>query len=83
MSDGRRIRIRGHSWTTNRREARFHPVYLCLLIPFAALLWVPLYDRVDPTLFGIPFFYWWQMAWTLLGALVTWPVYKHVERSRR
>jgi hypothetical protein len=65
------------------RRGKFHPIYLCVAIPFAALLWVPLYDRVDPTLFGIPFFYWWQMAWTLLGALTTWPVYKYVERTRQ
>jgi len=60
----------------------FHPVYLLLLVPFVAMLWVPFYDRVEPSLWGIPFFYWWQMLWTLLGAVVTWPVYRFVARGR-
>jgi hypothetical protein len=42
---------------------KFHPVYLFLLLPFIAHVWVPSYNRIDPELFGIPFFYWWQMAW--------------------
>ncbi len=62
---------------------KFHPVYLLLLLPFVALLWVPSYDRAEPALFGIPFFFWYQMVWTLLGALCTWPVYLHEERRRK
>ena len=26
----------------------FHPVYLLLLVPYVALLWVPFYNRIDP-----------------------------------
>jgi hypothetical protein len=62
---------------------KFHPVYLLLLLPFLFLLWVPSYDRVDPALFGIPFFYWYQMLWTLLGALSIVPVYLHEERRKK
>jgi hypothetical protein len=61
---------------------KFHPIYLLLLLPFVALLWTPSYNRVDPQLFGIPFFYWYQMAWTLLGAVCTLPVYLHEEKTR-
>jgi Protein of unknown function (DUF3311) len=45
---------------------------LLLLIPFVALLWVPFYNRLDPTLFGIPFFYWYQFLWVILTSLVVW-----------
>ena len=45
---------------------------LLLLIPFAALLWVPFYNRLDPRLFGIPFFYWYQFLWVILTSLVIW-----------
>jgi uncharacterized protein DUF3311 len=45
---------------------------LLLLIPFVALLWVPFYNRLDPTLFGIPFFYWYQFLWVFLTSLLTW-----------
>lgn len=61
---------------------KFHPIYLLLLVPFVALLWVPFYDRAEPALFGIPFFFWYQMAWTLLGAICTYPVYRHEENVR-
>jgi hypothetical protein len=61
---------------------KFHPVYLMLLVPFVALLWVPFYDRAEPSLMGIPFFYWYQMLWTLLGAACTLPVYLHEERQK-
>jgi FtsH-binding integral membrane protein len=44
--------------------------YLLLLIPFVALLWVPFYNRIDPAVFGIPFFYWYQFAWVLLTSAI-------------
>ena len=33
-----------------------------LLLPLLTVLFPPLYNRVTPELFGIPFFYWYQMA---------------------
>jgi hypothetical protein len=36
---------------------------LCLVAPFVALLWVPSYAREGPVLAGMPFFYWYQLAW--------------------
>jgi hypothetical protein len=49
---------------------------LVLLIPPIVLpLWVPLYDKTDPTLFGFPFFYWFQFLLILLSAVMTIVVY--------
>ena len=48
---------------------------LLLIIPFALAGWVPFYNRIEPTLFGIPFFYWYQLAAIILGALVVMGVY--------
>ena len=31
---------------------------------------MPFYNRIEPSLFGIPFFYWCQMLWIVLGALL-------------
>ena len=53
---------------------------LLFLIPFAAMLWVPSYNRVEPELGGVPFFYWYQLGWILLGAAVVLLV--HVIESR-
>ncbi|MGA8797886.1 MAG: DUF3311 domain-containing protein [Candidatus Cybelea sp.] len=43
---------------------------MLLLIPFVGTLWMPFYARLEPTLFGIPFFYWYQIMWIVLGSLI-------------
>ncbi len=48
---------------------------LLLIIPFLVVLWVPFYNSIEPELGGIPFFYWYQLAWILLGALIVLIVY--------
>lgn len=42
-----------------------------LVIPFVALLWVSSYAKAKPTLFGFPFFYWYQLLWVLISAALT------------
>ncbi|QDX22615.1 DUF3311 domain-containing protein [Pandoraea pnomenusa] len=42
-----------------------------LLLPFFGVLWVPFYNRLEPSLFGFPFFYWYQFAWVIVTALLT------------
>jgi hypothetical protein len=49
--------------------------YLLLLPPFVGMLWVPFYDSVEPSIAGIPFFYWYQALWILIGAGLTVGVY--------
>lgn len=47
-----------------------------LLTPAVVLpLWVSLYDREDPTLFGFPFFYWFQLALIPVAVCLTVPAY--------
>lgn len=54
--------------------------YLLLLIPFVALLWPAFYASNTPTLAGIPFFYWYQFLWVILGSAITAFVYLMVRR---
>ncbi|HEY0300419.1 MAG TPA: DUF3311 domain-containing protein [Rhizomicrobium sp.] len=63
------------------RRGRFRPIHLLLLIPYLAMLWVPSYNRIEPMIAGIPFFYWYQMLWIVLGAAVMIPVYFADERN--
>jgi Protein of unknown function (DUF3311) len=49
--------------------------YLLFVGLFFVALWVPLYNRVEPTLLGMPFFYWFQLVLILIGAVVTAIVY--------
>ncbi len=57
-------------------------VYLLLIVPFLGTAWVPLYDRFGPTLFGFPFFYWYQLAWVPGSVLLTGIVYLLTEPRR-
>jgi len=45
--------------------------YLLFVIQFVAALWPPFYNRTDPSFAGIPFFYWYQLLWVILGAILT------------
>ena len=49
--------------------------YLLLVAPFVGTLWVPFYNSVEPRLGDIPFFYWYQLAWIVGGAVLTAAVY--------
>ena len=49
--------------------------YWLLVLPFVATLIPPLYARGAPALFGFPFFYWYQILWIVLSALIVWVVY--------
>ncbi len=46
-----------------------------LLLPLLATLFPPLYNEIDPRLFDIPFFYWYQLAAIGVSVLVTLVVY--------
>ena len=52
-----------------------------LLVGIVLPLLVPLYNRVEPTLFGWPAFYWIQLAFVALGVLTTSIVYRMTRRS--
>jgi hypothetical protein len=63
MDQQRRPR-RGWSWW-----------YILLLLQLVAVLWPPFYNRVEPTLFDVPFFYWYQLAAVIVSAVLTAIVY--------
>ena len=46
-----------------------------LLIPFIALLYPPLYNSINPTFIGMPFFYWYSLLWIILTAILTAVLY--------
>ncbi len=62
-----------------RRQIRWY--YLLLLLPLI-LLWVPHYNRIEPALAGVPFFYWYQIAWIFITAGLTWIVW-HLDGGDR
>jgi len=49
---------------------KIKPMYivlaLLLLIPSSVNLVVPIYNKEMPSMFGIPFFYWFQTVWLVV-----------------
>jgi hypothetical protein len=51
------------------------PLLLLLFLPFIVLLWPPFYNFQQPEFIGIPFFYWFQLLWIIITAILTAVVY--------
>ena len=54
--------------------------YWLFLLPFFGVFFPFVYNTNDPELIGIPFFYWYQMAWIPLSVLCTLAVYRATRR---
>ena len=52
-------------------------------MPFIATLVPSFYARRAPELFGFPFFYWYQILWIVLSALVVLFVYLMTREAQR
>lgn len=63
------------------KKAPRSKVLWLLVLPYLGLLLVPLYNRHDPTLFGFPFFYWYQLAWVPLTSLIIGLAYRSVRHE--
>ena len=60
---------------SGRSSNRLTAWHLLLLVPYGAVLWVPFYNSVDPSAFGFPYFYVYQMTWVLITSLIVAIVY--------
>jgi len=50
---------------------------LLALIPFVAMCFsVPLWDRVDPVVLGLPFNLFWLISWIVLTPVCMWGAYR-------
>ncbi|MEM5312572.1 DUF3311 domain-containing protein [Paraburkholderia sp. JHI869] len=59
---------------TTRATRGWH--WVVLLVPYAALLWLPFYNESRPSFAGFPFFYWYQLLWIPLTSLLLYIVYR-------
>ena len=50
-------------------------IAVLLLVVLAGTLWVPLYNKTTPAWGGWPFFYWYQLLWVPIVAVVAWCAY--------
>lgn len=51
-----------------------------LVLPYIGLCFPQFYNRAEPSLWGFPFFYWYQFAWVLVSSAITWLVYLKSKR---
>jgi Protein of unknown function (DUF3311) len=49
--------------------------YLLFVLQYAVILWPPLYNKAEPAVLGVPFFYWFQLAWVVVSAVIPAVVY--------
>lgn len=78
--DGPAPRHRASSWDLEVRPGRSMPtrrrgLNWLMVIPVVMPLLVPLYNRDTPRLFGLPFFYWYQLACVLLTIVIVTFIY--------
>jgi hypothetical protein len=75
---GRRLSPPASPGASNRTTKPFRVALsgLLIVVPVALALAVPLYQRMGPSLVGIPFFYWFQMSMAVLAAVGTSIVYR-------
>jgi hypothetical protein len=69
--NGGRTKADGWSWW-----------YLLFVVQWVIALWPPFYNKVEPAWIGIPFFYWYQLLWVIIGAVFTAIVYFATDRPR-
>jgi hypothetical protein len=50
--------------------------YILLLLPCVLAISTPLYNGIDPRLFGIPLFYWYLLSLVPISALFILAAYK-------
>jgi hypothetical protein len=52
---------------------------LLLALPYLGLCFPQIYARATPTLWGFPFFYWYQFAWVILASALMGFVYRKLK----
>jgi len=61
------------------RRSQHRGIWTVIAVLLAAVLvgtlWVPFYNRTTPAWGGWPFFYWYQLLWVIVGAVLTAVVY--------
>lgn len=52
---------------------------LLLILPYLALCFPQYYARSTPSLWGFPYFYWYQFAWVILASAIMGIVYRKLK----
>jgi Protein of unknown function (DUF3311) len=66
MAEPRPARTRTGTWIV---------IAVLLAASLVGTLWVPFYNHTSPTLGGFPFFYWYQLMWVPIVAILSAAAY--------
>jgi Protein of unknown function (DUF3311) len=58
-------------------------IAVLLAASLVGTLWVPFYNHTSPTLGGFPFFYWYQLMWVPIVAILSFAAYLLSRLTRR
>ena len=64
------------------RGLNYQPINWLLLVPLIGTLIPVFYNFTSPSLGGIPFFYWYQLAWIPVSVICTWIVFRSTRKER-
>jgi hypothetical protein len=65
--------------TNTKPTRRRRGIVLPLALPYLALCFPQIYARSLPTLWGFPFFYWYQFAWVIVTSVLLAMVYRKLK----
>ncbi|MBY4604226.1 MULTISPECIES: DUF3311 domain-containing protein [Bacillus] len=51
-------------------------IVILILLPFAQLALLPLVNRIEPIIFGLPFFHFWLLMWIIITPLCSFGIYQ-------
>jgi hypothetical protein len=66
-----------------KRTVTWIAIAVLLLASLVGTLWVPFYARATPKLGDFPFFYWYQLIWVPIVAVLSSLAYLLIGRGRR
>ncbi|MDN4183416.1 DUF3311 domain-containing protein [Bacillus subtilis] len=51
-------------------------IVILILLPFVQLALLPLLNRIEPIMFGLPFFHFWLLLWIIVTPLCSFGIYQ-------
>ncbi|MGQ9009753.1 DUF3311 domain-containing protein [Bacillus stercoris] len=51
-------------------------IIILILLPFVQLALLPLVNRIEPIMFGLPFFHFWLLLWIIITPLCSFGIYQ-------
>ncbi len=65
-----------------RRGLNYRPINWLLVVPLIGTLFPAFFNFRSPSIGGMPFFYWYQLAWVPVGVVCTLVVYRSTRGER-